>query len=258
MPGLSQKEIQSLLDHIEPQGVVITPTKKGYMLRLPDGESTMIHKSESDHRGPANLRARLKRSGIIWPTEQVNNALPSYVTKGTMHPETLDAYRALVGEQTRLKPRTVADARLEQLGHTLGETKPDITSAMRALYRLGFRPEAGTGRKTGNDWVFASKPAQLTLVPSAPVEEPAVAEPDTIEPEYPAIAYAQKIVAEHPELKPEPEPKPFVREIIDTAESWTVKVTGTIAGQTVGQLINTYKAAGLEVEIRIWQTPDTA
>lgn len=256
MPGLSQKDLSALLDHIEPQGVEITRTKKGYMLRLPDGKSTMVHMTESDHRGPANLRATLKRSGIIWPTEQVNNSLPTYVTKGNMHAETLQTYRELVGDLQRTTPLAIARLRNEQLG----SAHPDITTSMRALYRLGFRPEAGTGKKVGNDWILAAAVIQPTTgtVPEQSQDSPVTqAEAIVAEAaseaagEYPEIDQATALVASRPELKPVPEPKPFVREIIDTAESWTLDAK-YVRGQTAEQIFAAMKAAGLDVEIRVW------
>jgi hypothetical protein len=79
MPGLSKKESAKLLVHVEAQGVNVTPVKNGVLLRLPNGESTTVHFSGSDHRGPLNLRAFLKRNGIDWPTDH-NDVKPTKLT----------------------------------------------------------------------------------------------------------------------------------------------------------------------------------
>lgn len=81
MPGLSKKETAKLLAHIEPQGVIITPVKNGFLLRLPNGESTTIHLTGSDHRGPLNLRATLRRAGVSWPTDKATKKMYKTTTE---------------------------------------------------------------------------------------------------------------------------------------------------------------------------------
>lgn len=65
--ALSRKEIGVLLDHVRDEGVRLKDTKKGIMLLLPNGTSTVLHFTNSDHRGTLNLRATLKRAGVSWP-----------------------------------------------------------------------------------------------------------------------------------------------------------------------------------------------
>jgi len=43
------------------------------------------------------------------------------------------------------------------------------------------------------------------------------------------------------------------REFIDSVDSWTVKLTTSIAESTVGDLHKHYKAAGMRMEIRVWR-----
>lgn len=65
----SPKRTKIILASLADQGAIITPTSKGWMVRLPDaGKSSLtIHKTESDPRSEANTRARVRRAGLKWP-----------------------------------------------------------------------------------------------------------------------------------------------------------------------------------------------
>lgn len=66
MAGLT-KFHQQLINFVEPQGVSITRTTSGLLFRFPNGETEMIHFTQSDWRATRNARANFKRNGIQWP-----------------------------------------------------------------------------------------------------------------------------------------------------------------------------------------------
>lgn len=63
------KLIKILLVSLEEDGCTIKPTKKGYLVKFPNGETTTFHKTPSDHRAVLNLRACIKRNGCTWPSD---------------------------------------------------------------------------------------------------------------------------------------------------------------------------------------------
>lgn len=68
MRPLPRKEQMILLKSLESQGCRIEDTDKGWRVLFPDGVSTVsIHKSQGDRRSRENLRAKIKRAGLLWP-----------------------------------------------------------------------------------------------------------------------------------------------------------------------------------------------
>lgn len=66
---MPMKVMKILLLDLEKQGCVTKETKAGYLIFFPNGESTCIHKTPSDVRVIRNIRATIRRAGLIWPLE---------------------------------------------------------------------------------------------------------------------------------------------------------------------------------------------
>lgn len=236
MAGMSRKEIARLLDHIEPQGVKLTRTTKGVMLRLPDGTSTMVHFTGSDVREAKNVRSRLKRAGVSWPTD--GEPLSDRIIKSRPQRASMEkARQALEGWEGR----SITGAQLRRR-LPAGETMTVHTSQV-VLWHLGWTP---TGPATSRKWL---RPLELEPEPDHLMtdEERAAAE-----------------LAAQP--APEPEPVPVVvdedapaavappyREFIDTHDSWTGDLAALPEGLTVAQLAQVLAAFGLTGEMRVWR-----
>lgn len=61
------KEIRLLRKALEPQHVRFKPTKSGYRLLFPNGDSGSIHFTYSDRKALMALRAIVRRAGLDWP-----------------------------------------------------------------------------------------------------------------------------------------------------------------------------------------------
>jgi hypothetical protein len=67
------KSLKVVLVGLERQGCSVRPTAKGYLILLPDGESTItFHKTTSDSRAVLNMRSRVLRAGLSWPLDGKN------------------------------------------------------------------------------------------------------------------------------------------------------------------------------------------
>lgn len=139
MAGLSMKEIARIIEYVEPQGVSVTRTKKGLLLRLPNGKTEMVHFTNSDHRAFENQRARLHRAGIELPTDRhALKNLPDYITAGSMRQATLDRAQRVLDDMG--SPRKVTATEFMEAGGA-----PNHGLANRTLYHLGWLPQ--TDRK---------------------------------------------------------------------------------------------------------------
>lgn len=67
MSSLDRKERRIILESLEAQGCEIIRTKKGVRILFPNGDTTAMHTSHSDHRAFANMRADIRRAGLAWP-----------------------------------------------------------------------------------------------------------------------------------------------------------------------------------------------
>lgn len=190
MAGMSRKEIARLLDHVEPQGVTLTRTKSGVLMRMPDGKATaMVHFTSSDVNMRKALRAQLKRAGVSWPTdagpvraeitdhkptrrslEQVSQALAGW------------DQRYITGSQlVRLMGGEPDYSKAKESGASRGMT---LLAAQRCLYHLGWIP---TGPAKARKWLrpleLEPEPVHLLEPEPEPTPEPETVETDTPEPE---------------------------------------------------------------------------
>ncbi len=220
MPGLSKKETARLLTHVEAQGVQVTDVKNGVMLRLPNGESTVVHYSVSDHRGPANLRARLKRAGVTWPTDgDEERALPTKRTR-----EIGVAALANLGnpEETKIGP-------VRDQFAALGWDTVTNGTLRRVMLWLGYEP---IGKTAAIRWV---KPRPIIDLPTPAPEA------DTA----PLVAL---------EDAPEETTAPAVRlrEFIDTHDSAAADLD-RLADYPIATVRAILEACGLTLEVRVWR-----
>lgn len=237
MAGMSRKEIARLLDHIEPQGVTTTRTTKGVLLRLPDQSTTMLHFSGSDVREAKNVRARLKRAGVSWPTD--GDALPDAILTSRPQKRTLDKASAAL---ERWEGRSITGAQLRRLLPE-GESMTVHTSQV-VLWHLGWTP---TGPATARKWLrpLAAEPEPEHLLTSAELAARELAAQPQAEPEAPQLALVPDDVPAAP--------AGALREFIDTADSWTASPAALPPELTVTQLAQVLAAFGLQSEIRVWR-----
>lgn len=69
MPGMTASQVEALGRHVERQGVKVTRTKNGLLLRLPNQDTTMVHYTSSDVNQIHQIRRILSRAGVTMPQE---------------------------------------------------------------------------------------------------------------------------------------------------------------------------------------------
>ncbi|WIB25396.1 hypothetical protein [Curtobacterium sp. MCSS17_015] len=64
---MTDKWVKELREELEAQSFEVTERTKGWMVKPPDPEASlvMLHLTNSDHRSRANAIAALKRSGFL-------------------------------------------------------------------------------------------------------------------------------------------------------------------------------------------------
>lgn len=62
-----QKRIKVILVSLERQGCGVERRSRGWFIKFPNGDSTVIHVTDSDHRAEKNTRSRVLRAGLEWP-----------------------------------------------------------------------------------------------------------------------------------------------------------------------------------------------
>jgi hypothetical protein len=140
---LSETQIARWVRDVENQGVRVTRTKKGLLLRLPDGSTAMKHFTDSDTRGAKNLAAELRRAGVISPDDKKTATLPKYITTGTVTNKNRQAVIDYVRKHDF--PTVVFSKDL------VAELDADPGTVNRMLYHCGFTVGDSIGRK-GRPW----------------------------------------------------------------------------------------------------------
>jgi hypothetical protein len=283
MAGISGKELKRIVQHVETQGVTITRTKKGLLMRLPNGKTTMLHFTNSDHRGRLNFRAELKRAGVTLPDEKLpNTQIAEYIMR-PMTPKVLDRARTVL--DLLGNPPEVSSGQLTQVLKTQG-LPVDPTFPPRALYHTGYRPTPKTRGRFGTVWQreLTEAEAAADLAATLAAEDAGL---DVTQSFTDAELAAQELAARPlelvPDLQPEadqpetPNPEGFSmtvkthwrpehehddvqqldagdgREFIDTVDSWSVDLASLPPKTRIAQLAEHYRAAGLAVELRVWR-----
>lgn len=258
--SMSKPEMLRFVSICEDQGIKVTRTKKGLLLRFPDGSSTVQHFTNSDSRAETNQIARFRRAGMVHPndTRGQSESLPSYITSGTISPKTRQRIIDYVASQGY--PESVLSSRIVK------DLNMDPGWANRALYHSGFRPGKAKSRKVGRPWytpeeILCLRPdLQTTEEVTATVDDPPVEETVT----------TGEAISEHREQMEDdgvqepttPEPvtasEPQVEDIqfIDVRDSWTVgarELLGEHLSRMVEDRLETLAAVGIEWEIRVWR-----
>lgn len=257
MAGMSRKEISRLLDHIEPQGVQLTRTTKGILLRLPNGQTSMLHFTGSDSREGKNVRAALKRAGITWPTDGGTD-LRKDVTEHPPRDATIERILPLL---EKWEHRYITAAQLMRLHAAEIGPKPALTqlTAQRVLYHSGW---IATGKSTARKWL---RPLELEPdrfeeeTPEAPQSAPTAPEPPAPVGE---VADTGESLSDGPTGLPVAEPVQQTpteappasadgREFLDTADSWVVE--DLPPNMPISEVFRALRSFGLEGEIRVWR-----
>ena len=140
MAGLPMKEVVRIAKHVEAQGVNITRTKKGLLLRMPDGETAMMHFTSSDVNAIKKLRAELHRSGVTLPNDRHDLAtLPAYARHNPV-PKNIERVRVILeelGNPQQVQPKDVTALYAER-----HQVNPNGIAAtvVSAMHRLGYYP----------------------------------------------------------------------------------------------------------------------
>jgi hypothetical protein len=167
--SMSKSQIARFTRICEDQGIRVTRTKKGLLIRFPDGSSTVQHFTNSDSRAVQNQIARFRRAGMTHPndTRQVKDSLPAYITSGTITPKTRQRIVDYVVSQGY--PESVLSAEVVK------DLKMDPGWANRALFHTGFRPGPAKNRKLGRPWYT---PDDILAMKDGPVTEERDATPE--------------------------------------------------------------------------------
>jgi hypothetical protein len=256
---MSASQIIRFTKAMEDQGVGVTRTKKGLFLRLPNGESDMVHFTNSDTRAFDNLVSRLRRAGVQHPDDpKVLKDLPHYITTGTVK----ESSKLRVYEYVREN-----DYPTEVYQGEISKKKfMDPGSVNRVLYHSGFIPSPSVSKKKGRPWLT---PAWLLEEKGKDNVEDATPEPKPTPITDAALAdfvergrRAQEAVDElgagrPPENRPDPldvSRETSGREFIDTHDSWTLDLSTKPAHLTLSDYLSILESAGLGYEIRVWRT----
>lgn len=235
---MTASQIDRFVRSMVEQGVGVTRTTKGLFLRLPDGESTTVHFTNSDVRASDNLIARLRRAGVRHPEDPKDvRELPSNITDGP----------PVAARSIRKIEKVV-----EELGYPEVVTVKQITdnteivhiTATRALYQMGFKPVRG--KRNGRDWLVPQE-----ILDRKPKEEPV--ESQTL-PEREATAEEEaEILASIADPDFVEVQRPEAREFIDSVDSWVVDIRHLPPTMTIGDYFDTLRASGLDFEVRVWR-----
>jgi hypothetical protein len=234
---MTPMQIDQFAMAMDAQGVNVTRTKKGLLLRLPDGSTQMKHFTESDIRGHKNLTAALKRAGITMPGERTAD-LPAYITSGTISKRSKERIEQYVRDRGFPEIIYYADIRRD--------LDLDPATVNRHLYHTGFVAEQVINKKRGRPW----------RTPDYLMEEKALLNENTDQPEATPDVPAPPVVA-----APAPAPvsrQTVEREFIDSHRSRVVNLDGIPENVTARDYLRSLASAGLEVEIRVWYSDDVS
>jgi len=246
------------------QGVKVTRTKKGLLLRLPNGKTAMKHFTESDVRGPKNLAAELRRAGVTSPDDKKPASLPKYITEGTITQRTRETMVKFL-ESHDFPTVVFSKDVVQELGADPGHVN-------RMLYHCGFTVGESMGRK-GRPWytpegllALKQKDSDGEVIPAhakqliegaraAQAEIDALTAPKPIEFDPPLTDQESEAFVEamNPEPVVEKSSSHPGREFIDTADSWTLDLDNKPLGMPLGDWLSVLESAGLEFEIRVWR-----
>jgi hypothetical protein len=168
---MTASQVHRFIRFCEDQGIKVLRTKKGLMIRFPDGTSTVQHFTTSDVRALQNQISVFRRAGMVHPNDtRAQKDLPSYITGGTISHKTRQRILDLV-EQLGY-PDTVYSSTVVK------ETTMDPTSANRALFHSGFRPGPAKSKRVGRPWYTPTEILELKDNSKTEAEVPVIRPPD--------------------------------------------------------------------------------
>jgi hypothetical protein len=289
--SMSASQIARFTKAMEDQGVGVTRTKKGLFLRLPNGESDMVHFSNSDVRSFDNLVARLRRAGVQHPDDpKVLKDLPKYITEGTVKEASKDRIYSYVRDHGY--PTEVFQ------GEVSTEIKLEPSQTNRSLYHAGFVPSLAKDRRRRTRawltpaWLLEEKPEEEPVAEPAPTPHTDAALMDFADrarkaqeavnalgagpkpmdlTEEESEAFVEGMQSQGRMLPPDVDrfgqteeeqerDRPLDvsretsgREFIDTHDSWTLDLSNKPAHLTLSDYLTILESAGLGYEIRVWR-----
>lgn len=251
--AMSATQIARFAKSMEVQGVGVTRTKKGLLLRLPNGESTMLHFTASDVRAITNLKARLRRAGVNHPDDTRAVELPDYITAGSVREKS----KKLAWQWVRDH-----DFPDEVHGKDFAELGWDPGQCNRVLYHAGFVPSDRVGKK-GRSWAVPEWLAEEGVALHRTQAEAALAA--AVEGAREAgRTIGRELLAEDEESPTFPESEVVTtqavhtiqtngREFIDSVDSWVVDLVRLPMNMTIGEYFQSLDASGIDFEIRMWR-----
>lgn len=259
---MTSSQIARFTRFCEDQGCRITRTKKGLLIRFPDGTSTVQHFTNSDYRATQNQIARFRRAGVVHPDDkrEQTTELPTYVTETTsVARKTRDRVMKYLANNDY--PEVVYGNRISS------EMGIEPITAQRALYLMGFAPGKIENQRKGRPWytpaeVLDMKPKKVPQqLPSPPTEPTPVDE--AIDDAINRARWAQQAINELGAGKPEPEKpeaEPVVEkteevDFIDERDSWVVDLEELLGGlyPMVRDRLSMINVLGMEYEFRVWR-----
>lgn len=145
---MSKTQIEKFIRFCEEQGIKVTKTRKGLMIRFPDGSSTVQHFTNSDVRAVPNQIARFRRAGMIHPEDKrPQTALPQYITDEAGGKVSLTTRKKITDYIIANDYPTVVYA-----GRVSKAAKIDPATTNRALYKMGFIPGTAVSVRPGRPW----------------------------------------------------------------------------------------------------------
>jgi len=257
---MSEPQIARWARDVENQGVKVTRTKKGLMLRLPDGSTAMKHFTESDVRGPKNLAAVLRRAGVTSPDDKKPASLPKYITEGTITQRTRQTMVEFIERHDF--PAVVFSK------DVVAELGADPGSVNRMLYHCGFTVGESVGRK-GRPWytpdallAMKEKDDNHEVIPEHAKQlidgaREAQKEIDALTAPFdpPLTEQETEPVEEKSSFQPEP-PADEDLQFIDTRDSWVVDMEALLGEhltRMVKDRLSVLTAVGIDYEIRVWR-----
>lgn len=215
MAGVT-REHERLIKYVEPQGVSVTRTKKGLLFRFPNGETEMIHFTQSDWRATRNARANFRRNGVEWPGD-LRGKKP--------YKATVEKVRGAVEALVARGEEVTSIAIKRELGMQAGAEN----SVKNAMIALGWWHD------------YRTPGSRQTLVWHPPLENGSE-----------VVEEVEDAEDDNGDLLV----KPPAREFIDTVDSWCVDVDTLDQSTTVAQLRAMFAASGLKAELRAWRAPE--
>lgn len=265
MAGMPRKEVNTLLKHVEAQGARLEEKKNGTMIYFPDGSTAMAHFTTSDTNAFRPLRAAVKRAGLTWPGDHTDHG-----KKPGSLPATLKAIRKAFfdnGYRPMALQEIVVATGLSQPTISRAAASGELVKVKRGVWKL---PEILPGAQVP---IKVPEP-ELELVhvdvrrKPEPVLEKLLKQPVSMpDPEYPNIEHAKKLLelkdggikltlSTDDDLSQPGDYRAKIEQVdfIDERDSWVVENLAFLEDMTIGQIRVAYKAAGLEMEVRVWHS----